>query len=250
MIRIITLVLGILGFAIQPAVAGYVINSFRFGAPAPVITNTFATLTQGASAPFSTNLDLSSFSKDAILCLSGWGRNQNLTFGTATLGGASPVASATVVSEDNGSADRAGLAIHLWLTTSTSSSVALSIGLTSGNPDSWRVKCFGLLGVNQVTPSLVTNHSETDSTALKNITIDTTSYGGKTLVIGGRVHARSATITCTPTGSISEVDDGGSGSQSLWVAKFEDMTPQSLSFGCTGSATDDGDAMAGIALLG
>lgn len=231
------------------AQAGYVINSFQFGgAPAPTITNTFSVLTQGASTPFASNLNLSAFSKDAIVCNAAWGRNQDLTFGTVTLGGVAPDVS--VESEDNGAADRAGNATYLFLTASTSSSVALSIGVTSSNPDSWRVQCFGLLGVNQTTPTVTTAHSETASVAAKNVTVDTTGYAGNTLVIGGRTHARSATITCTPTGSISEVTDAGSGSQSLWVGKVENMTPASLSFGCTGSATDDGDALSVMAIRG
>lgn len=241
-------------FALHTAFAGLLLNSYIAfppavgGAAAPVITNTATVLTQGASAPFASNINLSTFSKDTIVACGGWGRNASLTFGTTTLGGAAPDGS--VISEDNDSSDRAGFACYWWFTTSTSSSVALSIGVASSNPDSWRVIWFGLTGVNASTPTVTTAHSETDSTAAKNVTIDTTGYADNTTVIGGRVHARSAAITCTPTGSITEVSDAGSGSQSMWIGKMENMTPQSLSFGCTGSATDDGDALAAVAFRG
>lgn len=221
--------------------------------PPPIITNTSTVLTQGASQPFASNLNLSGFSKNYVVVTVGYGRNQNRTFGTTTLAGASPTGS--VLSEDNSSADRAGFAIYWWATTSTSSSAALSISLNEGNPDSWRVQWFGLSGVNSVSPTVTTNHSETDSTALKTITMDTTAYRGRTTLIGGRCHARSSTITNTLTtatvdaGGVED-SDAGSSSQSVMVAHIFGMAPQSLAFGSTGSATDDGDAMAAVAFRG
>lgn len=216
--------------------------------PAPVIVVTSSVINQINGQPFTFNLDLSTFSKNCLVICVAAGDNANMNSNIVTLDGNAPTGS--VLSEDNDSSDRALFNIYWWLTTSIATSVPLSIGLVSGIPDSWRIMFFALLGVNESTPIVVTAHSETNSIALKTINLDTSAYNGNTLVIGGRCHARSALITCTAGAGITEVTDGGSNSQSLWIGKVADMTPQSLAFECTGSATDDGDAMAAVAFRG
>lgn len=194
------------------------------------------------------NLDLSAAKMDCFILVVAFGTNNNANFNVVTLNDAAPDGSVTAYDTNN--TDHAGCGIFWWLTPPLINPCPLSV-TTTDQFAGFVHKRFGLSGVNQSSPTVVTASSTSSGVAAKSIGLNTAAGGNvqKTVIIGARALAKSVlNATQAPASGITEVVTVNHiDNATMFVGKSEGVFPGTFNFGTTASATPQGDAMVGVA---
>lgn len=194
------------------------------------------------------NLDFSSAIMDCCVLIVGFGSNANITFTTVTLN--SNAADGSLTLYDNNDADRAGVGIFWWFNPALINPNPLTI-TTSGNWSALARKVIGLTGVNQSSPTVVTASSSTNGNVTKSISLNTATGGNtaRTTIIGARALARGVTgVSQSPGAGVTEIAEiSNLNDVTLAIGSMEGVSPGTISFETTTTATALGDAMIGVA---